>query len=36
MTTARQALMQAELKTIRDLPGISPNLFEVTRKMLGS
>jgi len=31
----RQALMQAELKTIRDLSGISPNLFEVTGKMLG-
>ncbi|MFO1247492.1 MAG: aminopeptidase N [Alphaproteobacteria bacterium] len=31
----RQALMQAELKAIRDLPGISPNLFEVTGKMLG-
>ncbi|MCX7281900.1 MAG: aminopeptidase N [Alphaproteobacteria bacterium] len=32
---ARQKMMQAELKTIRDLPGISPNLFEVTGKMLG-
>jgi aminopeptidase N len=32
---ARQEMMQAELKTIRDLPGISPNLFEVTGKMLG-
>ncbi|HEY8255591.1 MAG TPA: aminopeptidase N [Rhizomicrobium sp.] len=31
----RQALMQAELKAIRDLSGISPNLFEVTGKMLG-
>jgi aminopeptidase N len=30
----RQALMQAELKTIHDLAGISPNLFEVTGKML--
>jgi aminopeptidase N len=32
---SRQALMQAELKTIHDLSGISPNLFEVTGKMLG-
>jgi aminopeptidase N len=32
----RQALMQAELKAIRDLSGISPNLFEVTGKMLSS
>jgi aminopeptidase N len=31
---ARQDLMRTELKTIRDLPGISPNLFEVTGKML--
>jgi len=31
---SRQALMQAELKTIHDLQGISPNLFEVTGKML--
>jgi len=31
---ARQEMMQAELKTIRDLPGISPNLFEVAGKML--
>jgi aminopeptidase N len=31
----RQALMRAELKTIHDLSGISPNLFEVTGKMLG-
>jgi aminopeptidase N len=31
----RQALMRAELKAIRDLSGISPNLFEVTGKMLG-
>jgi aminopeptidase N len=31
---ARQALMRAELETIRDLPGISPNLFEVVGKML--
>ena len=33
---SRQALMRAELKAIRDLPGISPNLFEVTGKMLGA
>ena len=32
---ARQQLMKAELKAIRDLPGISPNLFEVAGKMLG-
>lgn len=32
---ARQELMKGELKAIRDLPGISPNLFEVTGKMLG-
>jgi len=31
----RQALMRAELKAIHDLSGISPNLFEVTGKMLG-
>jgi aminopeptidase N len=31
---ARQALMRAELEAIRDLPGISPNLFEVVGKML--
>jgi aminopeptidase N len=32
---ARQGLMRAELQAIRALPGISPNLFEVTGKMLG-
>ena len=31
---ARQEMMKGELKTIRDLPGISPNLFEVAGKML--
>jgi aminopeptidase N len=31
---ARQGLMRAELKAINSLPGISPNLFEVTGKML--
>jgi aminopeptidase N len=31
----RQALMRAELEVIRDLSGISPNLFEVVGKMLG-
>jgi aminopeptidase N len=30
----RQALMRAELEAIRDLPGISPNLFEVAGKMV--
>ncbi len=30
----RQAQMRAELAAIRDLPGISPNLFEVAGKML--
>jgi aminopeptidase N len=30
----RQALMKAELAAIHALPGISPNLFEVTGKML--
>jgi aminopeptidase N len=30
----RQEMMRGELKTIRDLPGISPNLFEVAGKML--
>jgi len=30
----RQAQMRAELVAIRDLPGISPNLFEVAGKML--
>jgi aminopeptidase N len=30
----RQAQMRAELGAIRDLPGISPNLFEVASKML--
>jgi aminopeptidase N len=29
----RQAQMRAELTAIRDLPGISPNLFEVASKM---
>ena len=32
---ARQALMRAELEAVRDLPGISPNLFEIAGKMLG-
>ena len=32
---ARQGLMRAELKAINSLSGISPNLFEVTGKMLG-
>jgi aminopeptidase N len=32
---ARQALMRAELEAIHGLSGISPNLFEVTGKMLG-
>jgi aminopeptidase N len=31
---SRQARMRAELKTIHDLSSISPNLFEVTGKML--
>jgi aminopeptidase N len=31
----RQALMKAELEAIRALPGISPNLLEITGKMLG-
>ncbi|HEY2011199.1 MAG TPA: aminopeptidase N [Rhizomicrobium sp.] len=31
---ARQALMRAELTAIHAVPGISPNLFEVTGKML--
>jgi aminopeptidase N len=30
----RQELMRAELKAIQQLPGISPNLFEVVGKML--
>jgi aminopeptidase N len=30
----RQGQMRAELAAIRDLPGISPNLFEVASKML--
>jgi aminopeptidase N len=30
----RQALMKAEIEAIKALPGISPNLFEVTGKML--
>jgi len=32
---ARQDLMRVELKAINGLSGISPNLFEVTDKMLG-
>ncbi len=32
---SRQALMRAELEAIHGLSGISPNLFEVTGKMLG-
>jgi aminopeptidase N len=32
---ARQALMRAQLEAIHGLSGISPNLFEVTGKMLG-
>ena len=32
---ARQALMQAQLKSIRALPGLSSNLVEVVGKMLG-
>ncbi|HEY0266946.1 MAG TPA: aminopeptidase N, partial [Rhizomicrobium sp.] len=32
----RQALMRRELEAIHALPGISPNLFEVTGKMLKS
>jgi aminopeptidase N len=32
---ARQALMRAELEAIHGLSGISPNLFEITGKMLG-
>jgi len=31
---ARQQMMRAELTSIRDLAGISPNLFEVASKML--
>jgi aminopeptidase N len=31
---ARQERMKAELKAIRDLAGISPNLFEVAGKMI--
>ena len=30
----RQALMKAELEAIHAMPGISPNLFEITGKML--
>jgi len=30
----RQTQMRAELGAIRDLPGISPNLFEVAGKMM--
>ena len=30
----RQAMMQGELRAIRGLAGISPNLFEVAGKML--
>jgi aminopeptidase N len=32
---ARQQMMRAELAAIRDLAGISPNLFEVAGKMIG-
>ncbi|MGH6871555.1 MAG: aminopeptidase N [Rhizomicrobium sp.] len=32
---SRQALMKAELEEISRTPGLSPNLFEVTGKMLG-
>ena len=32
---ARQALMRAELETIKTMPGLSANLFEVASKMLG-
>jgi aminopeptidase N len=32
---ARQALMQGELEAISKIGGLSPNLFEVTTKMLG-
>ena len=32
---ARQALMKAELEAIHGLKGVSPNLFEITGKMLG-
>jgi aminopeptidase N len=31
----RQGLMRAQLETIRALPGISPNLFEIVSKMVG-
>jgi len=31
---ARQQMMRAELAAIRDLAGISPNLFEVAGKMI--
>jgi aminopeptidase N len=31
----RQALMRGEMQTIRSLPGISPNLFEIISKILG-
>jgi aminopeptidase N len=31
---ARQSLMRGEIETIAKLPGLSPNLFEVTTKML--
>jgi aminopeptidase N len=33
--SARQGLMKAEIEAIHGLPGISPNLFEITGKMLG-
>ncbi|HEY2070216.1 MAG TPA: aminopeptidase N [Rhizomicrobium sp.] len=33
--TARQALMRGELEAIANLPGLSPNLFEVATKLLG-
>jgi aminopeptidase N len=31
----RQAMMRSEMESIRGLPGISPNLFEIVSKMLG-
>ena len=33
--SARQGLMRAELEKMRDMPGLSSNLFEVATKMLG-
>ena len=32
--SARQTLMKAEIEAIHGLSGISPNLFEITGKML--